>query len=766
MQPCKILLLSGSILLAAGISLADGGKGAGQPNFRLTPKGQQLQQRGVPVSGIVLFQPAGHGFTKTLDEVGPNVRCNQDPPGAWQNETPIAASPLNTNLVIAGANDYRNGDASGGFYRSTDGGLSWADALVARGPAALFYDAAGDPVVCIDTDGRFYVAYIAFERENDPNGLYVQTSTDTGQTWSEPVAVCENQGEPPLAFEDKPYAACDIYPFSPYVNTFYITWTKFTVDGEAPIYFSRSINGGQTFSVPERLSQGGACQFSCPAVGPFGEVYAVWYQYGGLSRIRFVRSLDGGETWDPEVTVANCDDDLGENPCGSFRTPSYPVVSCDISDGPQHGWIYVSWVDNRNENPDIYFCRSTNGGSTWSTPQMINDDSIHAWQWWQWIVVHPQTGEIGLSWFDRRDDPNDCLYGIYATTSTDGGFTWTKNFPISSVASDPTDSYFLGDYSGATFRDNGFYSAWTDLRRDNGGDCFATWWNAGSLSLTSPNGGERWYVGQLRDIVWYSADLAGTMTIEVNREWPAGAWDTLVASTVNDCTEIWQVTGPITTHARMRITCDSLPRFSDSSEANFEIATPSLTLTAPIGAETLAIDDRYYIRWLFEGVSGDLQIELNRSFPSEEWELITTIDVSQYRYHWLVTGPASTTCRVRITSTQNPSLGDTSDGDFLIQASGALTPPALLPNEFAIAGPFPNPFNATALFRLSVPRTAPVRVTIHDVLGREVRSLFDGIMPAGYHEVSWHSGSCASGIYFVSMRTDDFIATRKVVLLK
>jgi hypothetical protein len=766
MKASKILLFGGLLWVGTGIHQVDSRAATEKPNFRITAKGMQLQQRGVPVSGVVLYQPTGHGFTQVLDEAGSDLRCNQDPAGSMQNETPIVANPSNTNLVLAGANDYRNGDASGGFYRSTDGGSSWMDALITRGPSALAYDAAGDPVVCIDTEGRMYAAYIAFEREAEPNGLYVQTSTDSGQTWSEPVAVCENPSAPAESFEDKPYAVCDINPFSPYANTFYVTWTKFGGGPDAPIYFSRSINGGQTFRTPQRLSESSSCQFSCPAVGPFGEVYVVWYQYGAMTRIRFVRSLDGGETWDPEMTIANCDDDLGENPCGSFRTPSYPVVSCDISNGPRRGWIYVSWVDNRNANPDVYFCRSTDGGDTWSAPQMINDDGIYAWQWWQWIVVHPQTGEIGLSWLDRREDLDNCLYRAYATTSTDGGFTWTKNFPISSMLSDPTTSGFLGDYCGTTFRDNGFYSAWTDLRRGDGGDCFANWWNSSTLSLTSPNGGERWYVGQMREVSWYSAGLPGTVAVELNREWPSGAWETLFSSTMNDCTETWQVTGPATTHARLRITCDSLPRFCDSSEADFEIAAPSLTLTAPVGSETLAVDDRYYICWLFEGVSGELLIELNRSFPSEQWEPLTTININQYRYQWLVTGPASTTCRMRILSVENPSLGDTSDGDFVIQASEVSPLPESLPNEFAIAGPYPNPFNATAVFRLSVPHAASVRVKIYDVLGREVSSLFEGMMLAGYHEVSWYGGSCASGIYFVSMRTSDFFVTRKALLLK
>ncbi len=543
-----------------------------KPRFRTTAKGLALEARGgVPVSGVVLYElEADRPSLNPLDHAGPDQRCNQDAVGNTQNETPGAASPLNMDIVLAGANDYRDGDASGGFYRTTDGCNTWFDALVTRGPTAYNYDAAGDPVTSVDNTGRMYVAYIAFDRSDEENGLYVQTSTDNGLNWSDPAVVVEHRGPGSHDFEDKPYAACDYSPGSPYENNYYITWTKFTYG--APIYFSRSTDGGASFSTPAQISTSLSCQFSCPAVGPNGEVYAVWFDYSG-SYIKFDRSTDGGLTWGPDITVTSLDDDFPSNPCGTFRTPSYPVIGCDISGGPYNGWIYVCWADARGGDPDIYFCRSTDGGTSWSTPIVVNDDGTSRWQWWQWMAVHPTTGAIGMSWLDRREDPAGCEYRTYATVSSDGGATWLANFPVSDIASDPSGSTWLGDYCGTTFRTDGFYSVWVDMRND-AGDAYAAWWTdvPVTIAVTSPNGGETWDVGQTHDITWTSEGLTGTVSIRVNRSFPAGPWENIVSGTANDGVHPWLVTAPATPAARILIFSDADHSVRDSSDSNFAIS--------------------------------------------------------------------------------------------------------------------------------------------------------------------------------------------------
>jgi hypothetical protein len=95
-----------------------------------------------------------------------------------------------------------------------------------------------------------------------------------------------------------------------------------------------------------------------------------------------------------------------------------------------------------------------------------------------------------------------------------------------------------------------------------------------------------------------------------------------------------------------------------------------------------------------------------------------------------------------------------------------------LPTELtALLGAWPNPFNPQVTVLLYQAEDAPVDVAVHDVLGRHVRQLHDGTMPAGRHELTWdgrnESGDPASsGVYFVRYSGGGVFDTRKLVLLR
>jgi len=92
-----------------------------------------------------------------------------------------------------------------------------------------------------------------------------------------------------------------------------------------------------------------------------------------------------------------------------------------------------------------------------------------------------------------------------------------------------------------------------------------------------------------------------------------------------------------------------------------------------------------------------------------------------------------------------------------------------VPREWALRRIYPNPLNARTSIRLEVPRSGTVNLAIFDVMGRAVRTLVDGELPAGVHEVSWdgHNDSGArvsSGVYLVRFRAHDFSVSKKVLL--
>ena len=88
----------------------------------------------------------------------------------------------------------------------------------------------------------------------------------------------------------------------------------------------------------------------------------------------------------------------------------------------------------------------------------------------------------------------------------------------------------------------------------------------GSITVTSPNGGEVWPIGSSQNIAWTSSGLTGNVKIEISRN-GGTSWTVLSASTLNDGAHGWTVTGPATTQARLRVTSLTDPTVADVSDA-------------------------------------------------------------------------------------------------------------------------------------------------------------------------------------------------------
>ena len=89
-----------------------------------------------------------------------------------------------------------------------------------------------------------------------------------------------------------------------------------------------------------------------------------------------------------------------------------------------------------------------------------------------------------------------------------------------------------------------------------------------------------------------------------------------------------------------------------------------------------------------------------------------------------------------------------------------------IPNEYALHQAYPNPFNPTTTLSFALTIKSEVSITVYNLQGREVISLVNGNMEAGYHSVVWNGDSHSSGVYFVKMVAGDYISTQKLMLVK
>jgi hypothetical protein len=389
-----------------------------------------------------------------------NVRV--DKPGTIDpEEVTIAINPANPMNLAAGSNlDY--------YYYSTDGGSTWA-----QGRLTSTWGVWGDPCVVYDSKGNLYYGHLS--QGTGAGGYWldrivVQKSTDGGATWDSGVGVGYNA---PRRQQDKEWMAVDLTN-SPNRDYLYMAWTQFDAYGSSNpsdssrILFSRSGDAGATWSKPKRISdRAGNCvdsdstvEGAVPAVGPNGEVYLSW---SGPLGIMFDRSSDGGVTWGVDIFATLQPGGWDFEIPGIDRANGMPITACDISNSSHRGTIYVCWSDQRNGagNTDIFLVRSTDGGTTWSPPVRVNDDTGVAQQFFVWMTIDQSTGNLYFVFYDRRSTTGNAT-DVYCARSTDGGQTFT-NFKVSESSFTPLQSVFFGDYTNIAASNGRVYPIWMRL---------------------------------------------------------------------------------------------------------------------------------------------------------------------------------------------------------------------------------------------------------------------------------------------------------------
>ena len=94
------------------------------------------------------------------------------------------------------------------------------------------------------------------------------------------------------------------------------------------------------------------------------------------------------------------------------------------------------------------------------------------------------------------------------------------------------------------------------------------------------------------------------------------------------------------------------------------------------------------------------------------------------------------------------------------------TNPVQSPEDFYILQNYPNPFNPSTKIRFAVPEKSHVKLTLFDVLGRELSVIFDDELNPGVKEIDLNGSNLPSGVYLVRMDANDYKKTLKISLLK
>lgn len=433
---------------------------------------------------------------------GTNVRVNANAATLLrpQIEPGVASDPADPLRLVAGFTDFLNGptffDSAPGAAISSDGGATWVEPLggaVLPGPpgfqwgsrAEATHLAQGDSSVAWGLGDAVYFGMIGFHDNRAPpngdcsaGGLYVYRSDDGGETWTLPAsgpAIANTS----TVFRDKGYIAADTRPStSPFAGNVYMAWDDINYAGcpqvnfvRTDMVFSRSVDGGATWSTPITLAMG--CLFApVPAVAANGDVFVVWYDCNDGVRQMIRKSTDGGLSFGPAVAVAS-NLTPPPNPLigSSFRVlAALPSIATDPTASHR---VFVTWSsDNGASQTDVFVSWSVDGGSNWSAPFRVNDDALGnpRDQFFPWISVDTD-GTVRIMWGDDRNDltnPGGKLYDIFVAQSTNHGQSFGPNALVTDSPSNPDfDGFggtFIGDYFGLSASG---VPVWDDMQSGN-----------------------------------------------------------------------------------------------------------------------------------------------------------------------------------------------------------------------------------------------------------------------------------------------------------
>lgn len=614
---------------------------------------------------IGMFRSVDNGLTWTqMSQDGVNHYASQ----GWYDMA-IAVKPNQSTVVLSAGLD---------IWRSNNSGLHWTQ-------KSWWYYSFGDPnFVHADNHGLYF-------HPDSPNEVWSVTdggifkSTDIGENWVEMnngyvtyqyYAMGNATLDTALAYGGSQDNGTTEYAGDP-------SWDEvFGGDGgycvvdqtdDNTVYVEyqngnrfRSDNGANSFSDINPGIQGGGAWVTPMALDPFDHLTIYTTTNGGTGRVW--RSPNQGRSSDWETVGQSLGGELqvlGICPARQGRVYVGSNSSIWRSDG---GADFVSagnglpgaWVTRvvpDPYNPDLVYAtvsgfgtghvwRSANAGGNW---QNISGDLPDVP--FQDVVVDLNDPQILYAGGD---------IGVYY--STNGGQSWG----------------IFGEGLPAVRVDDMDMQAATGVLRvaTHGRGMWEIPTGSAAISMFFPNGGETLSPDAPIEIRWGGSSFGGNVRIELNRNYPGGAWESITASTPNDGTTDWTVTGPQSDHVRFRITHLTVQNQSDTSNADSRIQLPSLAVLWPNGGETVLTGVRDTIRFQRTLATEGLRVELNRDYPNGTWEELGS-EITVDQLIWQTQLPATTHARIRVSSQTRPELMDESDADFTLRAPQmALSAPA------------------------------------------------------------------------------------------
>ncbi len=414
----------------------------------------------------------------------------------------------------------------------------------------------------------------------------------------------------------------------------------------------------------------------------------------------YKRSTDDGTTWSSDINLTNI--------FGISFSPDIAVSGQTV---------HVVWAENRDGYKKIWYKRSSNNGTTWSTDTALTNHTG--------ISEHPSIEASGdnvhVTWYDNRTGDQE----IYYKHSTDGGINWETDTRL-------TNSVGYSYGPSIALSGQSIHIVWWDSRTSP----FKVYYKR------STNNGANW-----------EADVPLVLSesfqpcITVNNQNVHVVWEDYRNAGVP---EIY---------------------YKQSSDGGSIWGADTRITTSPDHSEdpSVACDmENVHILW-WDQRDGDREIYYKLSTNAGN---IWGPDVRQTNVIGTSEGPS-----IAVSGTfVHIAWYDNRDGNYEIyykrnptgNLTGISTINSEIPNSYALSQNYPNPFNPSTKIQFSVPKQAEISINLSDITGRIISSI---VQPkqfaAGVYEADFDGSNLATGLYFYSLYADGLIIdTKKMILVK
>ena len=392
-----------------------------------------------------------------------------------RSESDIRINFFDPTKIISASNNISASGMQAMFF-STNGGATWGQTNLPLVTGDAFHS---DPTVEWTSDGTAWSTTIGINSAGTVLKMRSYKSTNNGATWT-----FDNTFSGTQTSTDKQMIWADHSTTSTFKDNLYAIWHNGN-----PVFMNRRTGPAGAWQTAIQVSGAETTGTGIGAdvkTNSAGDVFGLWPDTGSQG-IYLVKSTNGGVSYSTPTRLATTFGSFEISvPAMASRIPLLYVSASAFKNGTKNN-VYASWTDmtgatgcNTPANAPgsntastcktrIWVSRSTNGGTTWSTPVMLNNQASKNDQFAQALTVDDTTGKVSVIYYDTVNDPNRLKTDVFYQSSVDDGVTWSAPFRVTTAQTDETvagadSGNQYGDYNSLSGRNGLFFPSWTDRR--------------------------------------------------------------------------------------------------------------------------------------------------------------------------------------------------------------------------------------------------------------------------------------------------------------